>query len=219
MAGERDPAVVMWREAFAAADRSALAVAADARCLLLALAGMPPSERGAFAEELAAAEPGDVPGLLRAWRVIAGLHASLGTVPGPQNGSEAHSGPQSPAGGSALTGGGERTRSPLAATQSALPAVETPSRQVPARPEDLPATSSHHFGRISVSHPLDDTEPAALPRRFATLSPAQLTLAQELTRRADRLWRDAGGELSLAEAVTIAAVQMGHYTDATDGAR
>ena len=84
----RDPAVEVWREAFAAMDRSALAVAADARCLLLALAGMPPSERGALAEELAAAEPGDVPGLLRAWRVIAGLHAAA--VPGGTQQNENH---------------------------------------------------------------------------------------------------------------------------------
>ena len=60
-------------------------------------------------------------------------------------------------------------------------------------------------------HPLDPAEPAALPRRFASLSPAQLDLAREIQRRADKLWRDADGELSLAEAVALAAVQMGHY--------
>jgi len=87
----RDPAVETWRETFAVMDRATtdpgvLAVAADARCLLLALPGMPLSERGAFAEELAAAEPGDVPGLLRSWRVIAGLHAaSAGAQNGPQS--------------------------------------------------------------------------------------------------------------------------------------
>ena len=94
-----DPAVVMWRAAFAAADWSAdpavLAVAADARCLLLAVSGMPPSERGAFAEELAAAEPGDVPGLLRAWRVIAGLHAAAAQN-GPQSLRDATTGDQLP---------------------------------------------------------------------------------------------------------------------------
>jgi len=81
-----DPAVETWREAFG--DPGVLAVAGDARCLLLALPRMPPSERAAMHEELAAADPGDVPGLLRAWRVTAGLHASLG-APKPQNGPQA----------------------------------------------------------------------------------------------------------------------------------
>lgn len=53
--------------------------------------------------------------------------------------------------------------------------------------------------------------PTELPKRFQHLTPQQLELAQELTRRADKLWKDADGELSLAEAVTIAAVQIGHY--------
>jgi hypothetical protein len=65
---------------------------------------------------------------------------------------------------------------------------------------------------LLVTHPPEPAEPAALPRRFASLTPAQLDLAQELTRRADEPWKDADGELSLAEAVTIAAVQMGHYS-------
>lgn len=65
-------------------------------------------------------------------------------------------------------------------------------------------------------HPLDPAQPSELPRRFATLTPAQLDLARELQRRADKLWRDADGELSLAEAVTIAAVQMGHYETGAD---
>lgn len=65
-------------------------------------------------------------------------------------------------------------------------------------------------------HPLDPAQPSELPRRFATLTPAQLALARELQRRADKLWRDADGELSLAEAVTIAAVQMGHYEPGAD---
>jgi hypothetical protein len=83
------PAVETWRETFAAmdaasADPGVLAVASDARCLLLGLAGMPPSERAAMAEELAAAGPGDVPGLLRAWRVTAGLHAAAGVLTGGQ---------------------------------------------------------------------------------------------------------------------------------------
>jgi hypothetical protein len=83
-----DPAVQTWREAFAAmnaasVDPGVLAVASDARCLLLGLAGMPPSERAAMHEELAAAGPGDVPGLLRTWRVTAGLHAGL-AAPAPE---------------------------------------------------------------------------------------------------------------------------------------
>lgn len=65
-------------------------------------------------------------------------------------------------------------------------------------------------------HPLDPAPPTELPRRFATLTPAQLDLARELQRRADKLWRDADGELSLAQAVTIAAVQMGHYEPGAD---
>jgi len=68
-----------------------------------------------------------------------------------------------------------------------------------------------------MTRPLEPAEPAALPRRFASLTPAQLDLARELTRRADKLWKDADGELSLAEAVTIAAVQMGHYSPPQDG--
>jgi hypothetical protein len=83
-----DPAVEIMRATFAAMDAAStdpgvLAVAADARCLLLAQPGMPPPERAALAEELAAAEPGDVPALLRAWRVTAGLHASIGGAQTP----------------------------------------------------------------------------------------------------------------------------------------
>lgn len=55
-------------------------------------------------------------------------------------------------------------------------------------------------------HPLDPAQPSELPRRFASLTPAQLALARELQH----------GELSLAEAVTIAAVQMGHYETGAD---
>lgn len=62
-------------------------------------------------------------------------------------------------------------------------------------------------------HPLDPPASEALPRRFRTLTPEQLDLAQEITRRADKLWKDADGELSLAEAVTLAAVQLGHFPD------
>lgn len=206
-----DPAVETWREL---GDAALLAVAADARCLLLALPHMPPSERAAMHEELAAAEPPDVASVLRAWRIVAGLHASVGTVSGPRNSAEALSGPQSACGGSALTGGGEAVARPLAATQDALPAVETPYRQVPAQPDSPCRTDTTRYGAIPVPVPIEPADPTALPRRFASLTPAQLDLARELTRRADKLWTDANGELSLAEAVTIAAVQMGHYQDA-----
>jgi hypothetical protein len=68
MTTDADPAPVTWREAFAAMDAAStdpgvLAVAGDARCLLLAQPHMPPSERAAMAQELAAAEPGGVPAL------------------------------------------------------------------------------------------------------------------------------------------------------------
>ena len=78
----RDPAVETWREAFAAMDRAAtdpgvLAVAADARALVLALTGMPRSEQAAMAEEFRAAESWQaIAELLRAWRITAGLHAA-----------------------------------------------------------------------------------------------------------------------------------------------
>jgi hypothetical protein len=57
--------------------------------------------------------------------------------------------------------------------------------------------------------------PPPLADRWArrNLTPGQIALTNELTRRADRLWIDAEGELSLAEAVTLAAVQLGHFPD------
>lgn len=45
------------------------------------------------------------------------------------------------------------------------------------------------------------------------LTPEQTALAGELARRADRLWTDADGELSLAEAMAVAAMQLGHFPD------
>ena len=77
------PPVEDWRETFAVMDRATaidtgvLAVAADARCLLLALPGMPRSEQAAMAEEFRAAESWQaIAELLRAWRVIAGLRVA-----------------------------------------------------------------------------------------------------------------------------------------------
>lgn len=203
-----DPAAPTWRGTLAAMDAAStdpgvLAVVESARFLLLHGHLMPPGERAAMRESLAEAAAADLPGLLSAWHTTAALCAQIGP--------EAHSGPQSPCGGPPLTGGGERVVSPLVPSTDALPAVETPHRQVPAQSEASPAIGSPPFERIPVPRPLEETEPAQLPRRFASLTPAQLALAQELNRRAEKLWTDADGELGLAEAVTIAAVQMGHY--------
>lgn len=54
------------------------------------------------------------------------------------------------------------------------------------------------------------TEPGLVHRRWATLDDEQLALARWLTDRARELWTDADGELSLAEAVTLAGVQAEH---------
>ncbi|HZP49659.1 hypothetical protein [Actinocrinis sp.] len=76
----RDPAVETWREVCTAANPAVLAVAADARCLLLALPGMPRSEQAAMAEEFRAAESWQaIAELLRSWRITAGLHAAAAT--------------------------------------------------------------------------------------------------------------------------------------------
>jgi hypothetical protein len=53
---------------------------------------------------------------------------------------------------------------------------------------------------------------APLRAREAKLTAEQLDLTRELARRADKLWTDAGGDLSLAEAVELAAVQIGYFT-------
>lgn len=56
-----------------------------------------------------------------------------------------------------------------------------------------------------------ENEPAANRWARRNLTPRQAALAEELNRRAERLWADADGELSLAEAVAVAAVQLGYY--------
>ena len=113
----------------------------------------------------------------------------------------------------ALSEGRSRGLRPPVGRTAVFPAPKMPSRSVQPH-SDRPAVScSHRIGGLPVPHPLDPPEADALPRRFRTLTPAQLDLAREITRRADKLWQDAGGELSLAEAVTLAAVQLGHYPD------
>lgn len=46
--------------------------------------------------------------------------------------------------------------------------------------------------------------------RWRTLTPEQRALADALLRRAEKLRDDADGELSIAEAVTVAAAQLGY---------
>jgi hypothetical protein len=59
------------------------------------------------------------------------------------------------------------------------------------------------------ANPTTDTPP---PRRsHRTLTTTQRALADDLGQRAERLWTDADGELSLFEAVALAAVQLGYF--------
>lgn len=48
--------------------------------------------------------------------------------------------------------------------------------------------------------------------RWAHLKPHQRALAEDLAARAQRLWDGAEGELTLAEAVDLAAIQGGHIS-------
>lgn len=65
------------------------------------------------------------------------------------------------------------------------------------------------------TNPSPLAEPGApLRRREAQLTPAQLALARDLGSRAERLWTNADGELSLSEAVALAAVQIGYFESA-----
>jgi hypothetical protein len=81
-------------------------------------------------------------------------------------------------------------------------------------PQSLSATAAETNGS-----PPDAPDAAAEPRRLANrwarrnLTPEQIALADELTRRADLLWRDAAGELSSVEAMTLAAVQLWPFPD------
>ena len=124
--------------------------------------------------------------------------------------------PQSRRSAPVLARGRSRRSRLRAARVAVFPAAEMPSRSLTPDPDRSRVSVTPRFGGFFVPHPLDPAQPSELPRRFASLTPAQLALARELQRRADKLWRDADGELSLAEAVTIAAVQMGHYETGAD---
>jgi len=54
--------------------------------------------------------------------------------------------------------------------------------------------------------------PPEVPRRdrWRSLTPEQRELAEDLMRRAEKLRDDADGELSIAEAVAVAAAQLGY---------
>ncbi|NUQ98272.1 MAG: hypothetical protein HOY79_17570 [Streptomyces sp.] len=56
-----------------------------------------------------------------------------------------------------------------------------------------------------------DTQPETPTRdRWRSLTPEQRELAEDLMRRAEKLRDDADGELSIAEAVAVAAAQLGY---------
>lgn len=59
--------------------------------------------------------------------------------------------------------------------------------------------------------PLPPGPAAPVRRRYAALTPEQVALADDLAARAGRLRANADGELSVAEAVALAAVQLGFY--------
>ncbi|OUD03335.1 hypothetical protein [Streptomyces swartbergensis] len=48
-----------------------------------------------------------------------------------------------------------------------------------------------------------------------SMTPEQQALTDELSRRAAQLWAEADGELSIAEAVELAAFQLGAKTTQT----
>lgn len=51
--------------------------------------------------------------------------------------------------------------------------------------------------------------PEAFRRRWQRLSDQQRTIATDLMDRAMRMWEDADGEISLREAIELAAFQVG----------
>lgn len=64
----------------------------------------------------------------------------------------------------------------------------------------------------------DHTEaPEASRRRWQRLSNQQRTIATDLMDRAMRMWEDADGEISLREAIELAAFQVGHRPTAAEG--
>lgn len=56
-------------------------------------------------------------------------------------------------------------------------------------------------------------EPAPVRNRWHHLTPAQRELADDLMRRAEKLRADDDSDLSIAEAVAIAAAQLGYPLD------
>ncbi|MEU6990316.1 hypothetical protein ABZ953_06595 [Streptomyces sp. NPDC046465] len=70
---------------------------------------------------------------------------------------------------------------------------------------------------MTETHPDDRWEPARRPKgRIRNLSPAQLALADDLHIRALALRAASDGDLSIREAVHLAAVQLGLETPAPD---
>jgi hypothetical protein len=57
----------------------------------------------------------------------------------------------------------------------------------------------------------DQTPPPIERRTWRSLTPEQTALAADLSRRAEALRAEADGELSLAEAVAVAAIQLGYF--------
>jgi len=49
-------------------------------------------------------------------------------------------------------------------------------------------------------------------RTWQTLSDQQRIIAKDLMERAQRMWAEADGEISLREAIELAAFQAGHQT-------
>lgn len=54
-------------------------------------------------------------------------------------------------------------------------------------------------------------EPETVPRFWRTLDDEQRAAADEITRRALAMWQEADGDLSIADAVDLAASQVRHH--------
>lgn len=105
-----------------------------------------------------------------------------------------------------------RPQSLLAPLVGVGAAASKPYRSVPVPTEASEANSPSLFDRIG-PHAVTDPTPLADRRAWRTLTPAQSALAEDLTARAERLHAEADGELSIAEAVAVAAMQLGHFPD------
>ena len=57
-----------------------------------------------------------------------------------------------------------------------------------------------------------DTHSGPPRREWRTLSDRQREIAADLTARAQQMWADADGEISLREAVELAAFQAGYQS-------